>query len=171
MAASWGWVFGDGTIGGGSQPEARVVTHSYAAGGNYAGQLLVQGDGTHTVNLNIGSIPIAVLPCAAEAQTLCLNNGRFKVRVDWRSDSGSGAGTAVPVTADTGEFWFLSANNIELLIKVVDGSAFNGHFWVFYGALSNFEYTITVTDTTTGAVKTYHNPLGTTASLADIDAF
>ncbi|MEO8430525.1 MAG: PKD domain-containing protein [Acidobacteriota bacterium] len=170
-AASWGWVFGDGTIGGGAAPEARSVTHAYAAGGNFAGQLLVQGDGTHTVNLNIGSIPISVLACGADAQTLCLNNGRFKVKVDWRSDSGSGAATAVPVTTDTGEFWFLSANNIELLIKVVDGSAFNGHFWVFYGALSNFEYTITVTDTTTGAVKTYHNPLGTTASLADVDAF
>jgi hypothetical protein len=42
---------------------------------------------------------------------------------------------------------------------------------VFYGALSNLEYDITVTDTTTGNTKTYHNPLGTTASLADVNAF
>jgi hypothetical protein len=100
-----------------------------------------------------------------------LNGGRFKVRVDWRSADSSGSGTAVGITQDTGEFWFLSANNIELVLKVVDGNAFNGHYWVFYGALSNLEYTITVTDTTTGTVKTYHNPLGTTASVADVNAF
>jgi hypothetical protein len=91
--------------------------------------------------------------------------------VDWKSPTSSGAGTAVPVTADTGEFWFLSSNNIELVLKVVDGTTFNGHFWVFYGALSDLEYTITITDTTTGTVKTYHNPQGTTASVADVNAF
>jgi len=48
----------------------------------------------------------------------------------------------------------------ELLIKVVDGRAFNGHFWVFYGALSDVAYTVTVTDTTTGAVRTYVNRSG-----------
>ncbi|MDQ6894239.1 MAG: PKD domain-containing protein, partial [Acidobacteriota bacterium] len=170
-AASYGWAFGDGTTGGGSAPGARTVTHTYPQGGAVNAQLLVTGDGTRTVGLSVGNIPLSILACAGDAKTLCLNSGRFKVRVDWRSDSSSGFGTAVAVTPDTGEFWFLTANNIELVIKVVDGSTFNGHFWVFYGALSNLEYTITVTDTTTGAVKTYHNPLGTTASVADVNAF
>ena len=125
----------------------------------------------HTAGLSIGTIPLTVLRCAAGPNTLCLNQGRFKVQVTWQSDSSSGVGTAVPVTSDTGQFWFLTSNNIELVLKVVDGTSFNGHFWVFYGALSNLEYDITVTDTTTGAVKTYHNPLGTTASVADVNAF
>jgi hypothetical protein len=47
----------------------------------------------------------------------------------------------------------------------------NGHYWVFYGALSNVEYTLTVTDTMTGKVKTYKNPLGRFASAADTAAF
>ena len=34
----------------------------------------------------------------------------------------------------------------------------NGNFWFFFGALSNVEYTITVTDTASGAVHAYHNP-------------
>ena len=84
---------------------------------------------------------------------------------------GRAAGTAVALTGDTGYFWFFSSNNIELVIKVVDGRGFNGKFWVFYGALSNVEYTITVTDTTTGTVKTYSNPSGTLASVADTAAF
>ena len=55
------------------------------------------------------------------------------------------------------------------MIKVLTGN--NGHYWVFYGALSNVQYTITVTDTQTGAVKPYTNPSGTFASVADIFAF
>jgi pre-peptidase len=111
--------------------------------------------------------------CTSTATTLCLNNGRFRVGVTWRvpSQGTSGVGTASTLTSDTGYFWFFSANNIELVIKVVDGRAFNQHFWVFYGALSDVEYTITVTDTVTGAVKTYTNPQGHLASVADVIAF
>ena len=56
-------------------------------------------------------------------------------------------------------------------MKVLDGRAFNNKFWVFYGALSNVEYTVTVTDTQTGAVKTYFNSQGNLASVADTAAF
>jgi hypothetical protein len=77
----------------------------------------------------------------------------------------------VPLTSDTGYFWFFSANNVELVLKVVDGRAFNNFFWVFYGALSDVEYTITVTDTVTGAVKVYTNAQGQLASVADVAAF
>jgi len=93
--------------------------------------------------------------------------------VSWRAVNigTSGVGQAVPLTSDTGYFWFFSGNNIELVLKVVDGRGFNGHLWVFYGALSDVEYTITVTDTQTGAVKTYFNPQGQLASVADTAAF
>jgi hypothetical protein len=124
--------------------------------------------------LDIG--PAAAQPqaaCTANATTLCLNSGRFQVQVSWRvpSQGTSGTGTAAPLTSDTGYFWFFSPNNVELALKVVDGRAFNGKFWVFFGALSNVEYTITVTDTDSGAVKTYFNPSGTLASVADTAAF
>jgi hypothetical protein len=42
---------------------------------------------------------------------------------------------------------------------------------VFSGALTNVAYTITITDTQTGAVKTYTNPFGSQVSLADTAAF
>lgn len=115
----------------------------------------------------------APLVCEVDATTLCLNGGRFQVRVDWSvpSQGTSGVGRAVSLTNDTGYFWFFSANNVELVLKVVDGRAFNNFFWVFYGALSDVAYTITVTDTVTGAVKTYSNPQGRLASVADVAAF
>jgi hypothetical protein len=111
--------------------------------------------------------------CVPNGTTLCLNASRFKVQVAWQvpAQGTSGVGNGVALTTDTGEFWFFSANNIELVVKVVDGRAFNNKFWVFYGALSNVQYTITVTDTSDGAVKTYQNPSGNLASVADVSAF
>jgi len=53
----------------------------------------------------------------------------------------------------------------------VDGRPFNGYWWVFYGALSDVEYTITITDQATGQQKVYFNPSGTMASVADTAAF
>jgi subtilisin-like proprotein convertase family protein len=115
----------------------------------------------------------AAAPCVASSGALCLNSGRFKVQVAWQvpAQGTSGAGTAVPLTTDTGYFWFFSSNNVELVVKVVDGRAVNGHFWVFYGALTNVQYTITVTDSLTGDIRSYVNPDGNLASVADVSAF
>ena len=111
--------------------------------------------------------------CAANDTRLCLNGQRFEVEVVWRdyNTSTSGAGRAVPLTGDTGTFWFFSSANVELVVKVLDGRPINGHYWVFYGALSDVEYTITITDTATGQVRTYFNPAHTMASAADTAAF
>jgi len=102
-----------------------------------------------------------------------LNGGRFRVQVNWRvqSQGRSGVGTAAPLSGDTGYFWFFTSSNVELVVKVLDGRAITGRFWVFYGALSDVEYTLIVTDTATGAVRTYTNPQGRLASVADTSAF
>ncbi len=110
--------------------------------------------------------------CAPSSTRLCLNNGRFAVEIAWKDFSGhTGAGQAVELTADTGWFWFFSSTNVEVVLKVLDGTPLNGHHWVFYGALSNVEYTVTVTDTQTGKVKVYKNVSGQLGSVADTGAF
>jgi ELWxxDGT repeat protein len=124
--------------------------------------LLIAG---HTSRATAGS-------CQPTARRLCLGGGRFAVEVAWKDfQDRTGAGRAVPLTADTGTFWFFDAANVELVVKVLDGRPLNGRFWLFYGALSNVEYTLTVTDTESGAVKTYGNPSGRFASVADTAAF
>ena len=128
-----------------------------------------ESDNEYTKTITVG----ASGGCTADARTLCLNSGRFKAQVAWQALhlGTSGTGQAVPLTSDTGYFWFFSDTNVELVIKVVDGTTLNGQFWVFYGALSNVQYTITVTDTATGRSKTYFNPQDTLASVADTSAF
>ena len=109
--------------------------------------------------------------CQAGSKALCLNGGRFRVDVAWKTSGGAGAGQPVPLTSDTGAFWFFQPSNLELMVKVLDARAFDGHFWVFFGALSDVGYTITVTDTATGSVREYENPPGRLASFADTSAF
>jgi virginiamycin B lyase len=100
--------------------------------------------------------------CVADATTLCLNNGRFRVTADWRTRDGSnGQGRGVALTSDSGYFWFFEAANVELVVKVLNGCGLNSRYWTFAAGLTDVEVTLTVTDTLTGAVKTYANPQGT----------
>jgi hypothetical protein len=98
--------------------------------------------------------------CAPAEHALCLG-GRFEVRASWRDASGNGAeATAVPLTTDTGTFWFFDAANVELVVKVLEACVLNDRFWLFAGGLTDVEVVLTVTDTTTGAAREYHNPVG-----------
>jgi hypothetical protein len=126
---------------------------------------------------NVDSITVlsaAPAPCTAGTENLCLLGGRFRVSVRWRTTGTSGTngtGMAVPDSDLTGLFWFFSADNIELIVKVLDGRPLTPNFWVFYGGLSDVEYWIVVADTQTGATKTYHNDQGNFCGNADVSAF
>ncbi|MEM7586709.1 MAG: fibronectin type III domain-containing protein [Acidobacteriota bacterium] len=112
--------------------------------------------------------------CTVSDSELCLLDGRFRVEVDYRNqyEGGiEGEAVAVPSTNESGLFWFFGPENVELIVKLLDGRGFNDHFWVFYGALSDLEYQITVTDTATGNAQIYHNPPGEICGLADTQAF
>ncbi len=114
----------------------------------------------------------AATVCVPGPKRLCLQGDRFAVTATWKDFQGNtGTGTAVPLSGDTGYFWFFAPTNVEVVTKVLDGRALGGKFWFFYGALSDVEYTLTVTDTQTGAVKVYKNPSGQFGSVADTSAF
>ena len=111
--------------------------------------------------------------CTPSATAMCLDGGRFQVTADWQTPNGeAGHGNAIPMTPDTGYFWFFNATNVELVVKVLDACTAFGHHWVFAGGLTNVAVTLTVTDTQTGAVKTYLNPQSTAfVPLQDTAAF
>ena len=139
----------------------RVEVTSYWAPGQTGGD---GGAGTYALSLT-GCTVVGPSTCTVGPTTLCLTAGRFRVQVNWPSPTGNGVGNAVTMSADTGHFWFFNAANVELVVKVLDARAVNGRFWVLYGALSDVQYTITVTDTVTGSVRTYNNSQGNLASV------
>jgi hypothetical protein len=165
-------------------PTVELVTSTAASTGNSAVFLLrLPMTGQYAVavtSLNpfaTGSYSL-LLSCQSTADHPCtgdpvvkLQGNRFSVRATWRANNQSGVGAPAKITADSAHFWFFSPNNVELIVKVLDGRAINGRYWVFYGALSNVEYTITVTDTLTGRVKTYFNPNGRFGSVGDTEGF
>jgi ELWxxDGT repeat protein len=113
--------------------------------------------------------------CQSGPQTLCLADGRFRVEAAFARDRSAGAAllpaTALPAGDRSGFFWFFDGGNLELAVKVIDGTALNGHDWFFYGALSDVAYTITVTDTVKGTQKTYRNRQGELCGAGDTATF
>ncbi len=108
--------------------------------------------------------------CVPGAGTLCLLGRRFGVTVAWHNqyDNTSGTGTGFQLSDQSGRFSFTDPTNVELVLKVLD---FGNVFKFFYGAVSDLGYTISVTDTATGAVKNYQNPPGKFCGGLDDAAF
>jgi hypothetical protein len=111
--------------------------------------------------------------CTPTDTKMCLQNGRFLVSVDWENEHrNSGVGHAIPSTDDSGLFWFFGPNNMELLIKVLDGCSINNRYWVFFAATTDQKFTVTVTDLQTSQQVEYTNPLKNPAdAVTDTDAF
>jgi hypothetical protein len=129
------------------------------------------GAGTSAATRALPNATANAAGCTSGAASLCLGASRFRVEVSFQAPGLSGAGQAVPLTGDTGAWWFLTPDNLELAVKVLDGRGVNGHFWLFSAGMSDLFYTLTVTDTSTGTVKTYTNPAGHLGSFADTMAF
>ena len=99
--------------------------------------------------------------CVPTVTSLCLAGGRFEVQMDWRTaDGDEGQGMAVPLAEDTGSFWFFDGDNLEAIVKVLDGCGVNSRRWVFLAGLTDVDVTTTVTDLETGSTRTYRNSLG-----------
>ena len=111
--------------------------------------------------------------CVADAQTICLNDGRFAVSARFRTaSSGETDATGVTLTADSGYFWFFDPANIEVVIKVLRACSLNNQYWVFATGLTNVEVTLFVEDTETDTLQTYVNTLGVPfAPVQDTSAF
>jgi PKD repeat protein len=163
----WTWDFGDGTNSIEHNP-----THAYASPGHYVVSLKAG---------NAGGSNTKVRDVWVSAQdTLLLNEAgghAFSATIfarNQRNDQ-TGPGFALPQTDISGYFSLpaLTRNpdNPEIFVKIVDGNFLNGHYWVFYGGLTDLEYTLTVRDELTGASKDYLKPAGSAAGGFDTSAF
>ncbi len=168
------WDFGDG-----GRPRGASVSHSWSEPGFYEVTLWTS-DGSVESTASLTFLVEASDPaggCVANAETLCLQDSRYAVTVDWWREGGGYAdhdhGVVVHAgTNDSGLFRFFGEDNWEVLIKVLDGCARNGHAWVFGASTTDLGYLIRVRDTVTGAVREYRNEPGVQApAITDAKAF
>jgi len=100
--------------------------------------------------------------CVPTDLSICLLGGRFEVTSRFSAPDGeAGNGHMVKLTDDSGYMWFFSSDNVEAVVKVLNGCGLNSRYWFFAGGLTNVDVIITVTDSQTGDITQYHNKQGT----------
>ena len=162
---------------GASRDQVRRAIEESALDRGAAGFDPLYGHGVVQADAALGRLDEIVASegggCVATPERLCLLGNRFAVEVSWTNYLGiSGAGISRPLTSDSGLFWFFAPENLELLVKMVDGCAFNGHSWVYAAATTDVEYHLRVTESASGALRTFDNILGTASpAFTSIDAF
>ncbi|HEX8170820.1 MAG TPA: PPC domain-containing protein [Thermoanaerobaculia bacterium] len=123
--------------------------------------------------------------CIANATTACLLDNRFKATLKYRGAfDNNAADTNASVknvtgfgssTSETVFFYFNSENNIEMLVKLLDQGNTNGSgqptIAVLFGSSTPLRAELTVTDTKTGAAKTYVSEFGKMQGTTDFTAF
>ena len=124
---------------------------------------------------------VAPFTCSADANTTCLLDGRFAVKIDYLNQfanppqPGSLLGAKLlpgSQNPDTAIYGFGSAQAIEAVVRIQDARPFGLHrFDVYYGGMTDVEYTVTVTDTVTGTVRQYRNPPGAVGGGVDRQSF
>ena len=134
--------------------------------------LMIEADGSRGVHnpslvfqvlqRSIDGLEAGVEPCAPDADTMCLDNGRFKVELTWNDHHGAtGPGMVAPCgTDDSGLFYFFNEDNWEMLFKVLNGCDYNDRYWVYFAATTDVGFNVRVTDTLTGFTKAYSNKSG-----------
>ena len=111
---------------------------------------------------------------AKTASALEMLGGRFSVTLEAHHPR-TGVVVTGQATALTDRSGFFGIAGVtgdpqfpEVVVKMVDGRGINGDFWFFHAGLTGLDYTLTVTDHVTGAVRTYESP-GAFCGQADIN--
>lgn len=111
---------------------------------------------------------LPIPPCLGLREQVCLANGRFLASLTAYVGQNLIPAQAVPLTVDAGAFWVFTDNNIELVMKIVDGRAANDHYWLFVASLTDVYYILTIADTVTNEIKSFVGYQGEMKSFVDL---
>lgn len=134
--------------------------------------------GTYTIDAFIDGQPAAQKTIdVAPASTVLTLFDQFEISVEWATKDGrlKGTGHAVPLTSKSGYFWFFEGENPEILVKMLDGTQVNGHYWIFISSNSDLEYKVKVVFTNFEPPhrmeKVYVSPPGANKNFIDLTTF
>ncbi len=110
--------------------------------------------------------------CEPAPTVLCVQDGRYRVTLDWSSPDGAGAAARVSEaqTSEAGLFFFFTPANWEVLVKVLDGCEVNGHHWVSAASSTELGLDLVVRDVRTGAERRYVKAAGEPDAFTDTSA-
>ena len=148
-------------------PEGYRVSLGKLSAGDYRIQLFSELGGAEA------EVGIQVAPTPAVPGPLVLAED-FEVAVTWENTAGERgeAKLVQPPSRDSALLYFFSPANWELMIKVLDGCAINGHYWVFGAASTDMGYTVDILQRSTGATFRAQNRVGVAApAITEIRAF
>lgn len=96
----------------------------------------------------------------------------YEVKVCYETSDGRiGSGRPKSIgSRESGLIWFFSQDNIELLVKVLNGCAINGHRWIYVAPATDVAFNIVVEAQLTGEEWVLRNPQGAQTVAGDIQA-
>ena len=100
-------------------------------------------------------------------------DGGYEVSMCYRTPEGNEgqAKSGIWASSQSGLLWFFNRENAEVLVKVLDGCAHNGHRWVFVAPVTTLEFNLLVTGPN-GHRWTHSNQQNVTAAAkSDTSAF
>ncbi|HVE71598.1 MAG TPA: NF038122 family metalloprotease [Thermoanaerobaculia bacterium] len=138
------------------------------------------GDSAYTTEASAKTL-FATGACVSSDTTVCLVDGRFRVAIDFLNQfanppqPGRMLGAKLlpgPQITDTATFGFGNAQNIEVVVRIGDTRPFGlNRFDVYYGGMTDIEYTVTVQDMQTGTTRLYRNAPGNVGAGVDRTSF
>jgi poly(3-hydroxybutyrate) depolymerase len=114
--------------------------------------------------------PGASAGCEPKADVRCLGGGRFEVRVRRLIGPAALPLTAMVYTvADSAVFSEGPASLV--LVRLVDGCASNGHWWLLASAAESAEIEVLVSDASTRTARVFTRPAGSSNAIVAQQAF
>ena len=159
-----------------------VTVLSISPGSTNTFRVRARGTAGDSVYSNEATVTTPGLPftCTPDATTVCLLGNRFRVSIAYRNQfanppaPGNFVGARLNPAAtnpDTALFGFASPLDVEVVVRLVDARPFAPRFDLYYGGLTDVEYTVTVADSVTGISKTYKNNPGEVGGGVDRSTF
>ena len=146
---AWSWDFGDGGVS-----SERNPTHVYRSEGVFTARLTASnpsGSASATLDITVTSAGVLRLNAAHS----------FDITLTARDQRTGATGSGIIIGQNDVYGYFslptLSGNagNPELIVKIVDASSIGQNYWVFYGAMTDLQYTLSIKENATGIVKAY----------------
>jgi hypothetical protein len=119
------------------------------------------------------AMPAPAAACEDGPGRLCLL-GRFAVEASWLDRDGRERPAAARPDGTAGETGLFSLNEeerVDLGVRMVDGRAVNGSFWLIASGLGGTDATLAVSDRETGRTRRFLLRAGEPVNLTELEAF